>query len=109
MNNEHQKQAEVIKKGFFDKTLPAPSHVILNHINSWDVMYPLDHESQEANVSEQETATQGMTAQTMASTSALGQNKSIQTQNGMTCITMPQRLNRSKFMTMVYYKPNKLS
>ena len=37
MNNEFQKQAEVVKKGFFDKTLPAPSHVILNHINSWDI------------------------------------------------------------------------
>ena len=42
MNNEHQKQTEVVQKGFFDKTVPTPSHVVLNHINSWDVMTPQD-------------------------------------------------------------------
>jgi hypothetical protein len=40
INDEHSKQTEVIRKGFFDNTLPTPSHVILNHINSWDTMYP---------------------------------------------------------------------
>ena len=35
---EHLKQTEIIKKGFFDQSLPIPSHVVLNHINSWETM-----------------------------------------------------------------------
>jgi len=41
INDEYNKQTEIIRKGFFDNTLPTPSHVILNHINCWETMYPL--------------------------------------------------------------------
>lgn len=39
-NEDIKRQTEVITKGFFDKKLPTPSHVILNHINSWETYYP---------------------------------------------------------------------
>ena len=45
MNDTFQQQTEVIRKGFFDTSLPVPSHVILNHINSWETMTPLSSES----------------------------------------------------------------
>jgi hypothetical protein len=40
ISEDHQKQTEVVRNGFFDQTLPTPSHVMLNHINSWETMYP---------------------------------------------------------------------
>ena len=39
---DHERQTKVLKKGFFDNSLPTPSHVILNHINSWETMGPCD-------------------------------------------------------------------
>ena len=41
INDVYQKNTEIIRKGFFDNTLPTPSHVILNHINSWETMVPI--------------------------------------------------------------------
>lgn len=38
LNDSYQKDTEIIRKGYFDNTLPIPSHVILNHINSWETM-----------------------------------------------------------------------
>ena len=37
----YQKNTEIIRKGFYDNTLPTPSHVILSHINSWETMVPI--------------------------------------------------------------------
>ena len=39
---DQQRQTDVITKGFFDNSLPVPSHVVLNHINSWETMASLD-------------------------------------------------------------------
>jgi hypothetical protein len=33
---------KVLQNGFFDKTFPIPSHVVINHINSWETMIPLE-------------------------------------------------------------------
>jgi hypothetical protein len=41
-SEDWKKQTEVISKGFYDNILSAPSHVVINHINSWEVMQPLD-------------------------------------------------------------------
>jgi hypothetical protein len=38
INDDYLKDTEIITKGFVDSTLPIPSHVILNHINSWETM-----------------------------------------------------------------------
>jgi hypothetical protein len=75
INDEYHKQTDLIKKGFFDNTLPIPSHVVLNHINSWETM------------------------------SSLQGSPKNEGENGLTCVSMPQRLNRGKFLTIVYYKP----
>jgi hypothetical protein len=40
-NDVYQKNTEIIRKGFYDNTLPTPSHVILSHINSWETMVPI--------------------------------------------------------------------
>lgn len=50
---------------FFDNTLDIPSHVVLNHVNTWKE-----------------------------------QNEQ------MTVVSMTQRLNKTKFITTIYYKPN---
>ena len=55
-NDEYSKQTEIIHKGFFDNSLPTPSHVILNHINSWSTMYPRSEESQREKFSNKRTA-----------------------------------------------------
>ena len=78
LNDEYSKQTEIIRKGFIDNSLPAPSHVILNHINSWETMQPIQQEADE--------------------------KKSPQT--GLTSISMSQRLNKNKFLTIIYYKPS---
>lgn len=49
---------------FFDNTLDVPSHVILNHVNTWR-----------------------------------------EQQDQMTVISMTQRLNKTKYITTIYYKP----
>uniref|UniRef100_A0A7S3IY46 Uncharacterized protein n=1 Tax=Strombidium inclinatum TaxID=197538 RepID=A0A7S3IY46_9SPIT len=77
---EYYRQTEVVRKGFFDHSLPIPSHVVLNHINSWETMKLKKGPQQEE-------------------ASQFGQT-------GLTCVTMAQRLNRSKFLTLVYYKPS---
>ena len=40
INDEYFKQTEIIKRGFNDYSLPTPSHVVLNHVNSWETMFP---------------------------------------------------------------------
>jgi len=40
INDESSKQTEIVRRGFYDYSLPTPSHVILNHINSWETMFP---------------------------------------------------------------------
>jgi hypothetical protein len=83
INDDYQKQTEIIKKGFFDNTLPTPSHVVLNHINSWETMSSVQSDNSNSN-----------------------NNLSGNTKSDLTCISMPQRLNRSKFLTIIYYKPS---
>jgi hypothetical protein len=39
---DQQNLTKVLQKGFFDKTVPIPSHVVISHINSWEIMVALD-------------------------------------------------------------------
>ena len=76
MNDEYQKRTEVLKHGFFDSTLPTPSHVILNHINSWETMSSIPQgESGASGSSERDPAENTHGTQQM-------------TKEGLTCISM---------------------
>uniref|UniRef100_A0A7S3CHP3 Association with the SNF1 complex (ASC) domain-containing protein n=1 Tax=Strombidium rassoulzadegani TaxID=1082188 RepID=A0A7S3CHP3_9SPIT len=85
-----QNPYDVVSKDFFDISLPAPSHVVLNHINSWETMGQLKNPPITTLPSTQE-----------------GELRSDDQppKGGLTCVSMAQRLNRSKFVTIVYYKP----
>ena len=108
---DQQRQTDVITKGFFDNSLPVPSHVVLNHINSWETMASVDvanrspeemsNASQRMNQESDAGITEGPTA---ASMGAAGEHQKSAAPP-LTCMTMAQRLNRSKFLTIVYYKP----
>ena len=52
---EFEKNTEVIERGFFDSSLPIPSHVVLNHINSWENMMPAESVKNIANAEDRAT------------------------------------------------------
>ena len=122
INDVYHKNTQIIRNGFFNNTLPTPSHVILNHINSWETMLPIAG-PQSAAASRKDSMTSPTLPEERSGRKSLelpkatvqtvedeadGQTKaeSEQPQQGLTVISMTQRLNRSKFLTTVYYKPS---
>lgn len=87
---------EVLTKGLFRKSLEAPSHVVLNHANSWTVKNP--------------------TLAPLSSTQAGSSVDSVKTSDesrldcdrSMTSVSLTLRVgaHSSKFATVTYYKPN---
>ena len=111
-NDVYQKNTEIIRKGFYDNTLPTPSHVILSHINSWETMVPISGPPSVASTKDSVTSPTERRSLELPKVvedegaEITNKTENDQPQQGLTCISMTHRLNRSKFLTTVYYKPS---
>jgi hypothetical protein len=76
---------DVLVNGLFQKPISSPSHTILNHINCWQPSSKrytwLDQQAQE-------------------------HSQVHEAGDGMSCVSLTQRVSKTKYQTFIYYKPD---